>query len=87
MAEDLEEKKKRDMMKKFYRNRYSSFLSTLAGKKNAAQELENERKEAEVKKKEKIRTKALGDINQIKSKFMEERPAIPSAEEMALLEL
>jgi hypothetical protein len=74
-------------MKKFYRNRYSSFLSTLAGKKNERQEEENARKEAEMKKKEKIRLKAIGDTNEIKSKFMEARPQVPTADEMAMIEM
>ena len=73
-------------MKKFYRNRYSSFLSTLAGKKNERQEEENARKEAEAKKKEKIRLKAIGDAAEIKSKFLEPRPQVPTIEEMAMIE-
>lgn len=72
-----EEKKKMDMMKKFYRNRYTSFIKTLAEQKSRKLQAEESlaKKDAEAKKKEKIKSKVI-DASQIQSKFMQPKSLI-----------
>jgi hypothetical protein len=48
-----------DMMKKFYRNRYTSFIKTLAEQKSRQAEESLAKKDAEAKKKEKIKSKVI----------------------------
>jgi membrane-bound ClpP family serine protease len=50
-----------DMMKKFYRNRYTSFIKTLAEQKSRKLQAEESqaKKDAEAKKKEKIKSKVI----------------------------
>ena len=62
-----EERKQKEMMKKYYRNRYTSFLQAIAAKK--AEEGKNAElaKEKEEKRKRKLQEKVLGQ-NQISSK-------------------
>jgi len=55
-----EERKQKEMMKKYYRNRYTSFLQALATKKaEEVKELELQ-KEKEEKRKKKLMEKVLG---------------------------
>jgi len=69
--EKAEEKKKMDMMRKFYRNRHSSFLQALAEQK-AKKELEEKAvKDKAEKKKLKATQKVLGDGSRIKSKLFD----------------
>lgn len=55
------------MMKKYYRNRYTSFLQALAAKKAEEEKNAELAKEREEKKKRKLQEKVLGQ-NQISSK-------------------
>ena len=72
IAEDkAEEKKKMDMMRKFYRNRYSSFLQALTKQKSEKEEQEKAIKEAAEKKKQKVTQKALGDVSRVRSKIFD----------------
>ena len=69
-------------MRKFYRNRYSSFMAALTEKKKLEQEEHKQVKEHEEKRKRKIKEKVIGDAAAIKSKFMEEKQHIPTADEL-----
>ena len=57
-------------MKKYYRNRYSSFLQALAAKKQEDVKQSELIKEKEVKKIAKLKEKVLG-TNQIQSKIFQ----------------
>lgn len=70
--EKAEEKKKMDMMRKFYRNRYNSFLQALAEQKAKKEQEEKAIKEAAEKKKQKVTQKVLGDVNRVKSKLFDQ---------------
>ena len=69
--EKAEEKKKMDMMRKFYRNRYNSFLQALAEQKNKKQEEEKAIQEKELKRKQKVTQKVLGDVSRVRSKLFD----------------
>ena len=56
-----EEKKKIDMMRKFYRNRHSSFLQALVEQKAKKEQEEKELRDKQEKKKQKIKQKVVGD--------------------------
>ena len=58
--EDEEARKQREMMKKFYRNRYSSFLQAIAAKKAEEAKKEEADKLKKEKLKEKLKEKVLG---------------------------
>lgn len=70
--EKAEEKKKMDMMRKFYRNRYSSFLQALTEQKAKKEAEEKAVREAAEKKKLKVAQKVLGDGSRIRSKLFEQ---------------
>lgn len=59
------------MMRKFYRNRHSSFLQALVEQKAKKEQEEKAVKEAEDKKKQAIKKKVLGDQSRIKAKVFE----------------
>lgn len=67
-----EERKQMAIMKKYYRNRYSSFLQALATKKADEEKAAEIAREKEEKRKTKIREKVLG-TNQIASKFLQDK--------------
>lgn len=76
-AEDrAEEKKKMDVMRKFYRNRHSSFLQALVAQKAKKEQDEQAVREAAEKKKQKITQKVLGDGSRIRSKVFEPTAAL-----------
>ena len=79
IAERAEEKKKMDMMKKFYRNRYTSFIKTLAEQKAKKEEEQKEKLSAALKQKEKIKAKAVDPVN-IQSKLMQPKKELPEEE-------
>ena len=60
-----------DMMRKFYRNRYSSFLQGLKEQKLKKEDAERAIKEAAEKKKQKVTQKVLGDPSRVRSKLFE----------------
>ena len=50
------------MMRKYYRNRHSTFMKALNEKKKNAEEIEKEKLEKEKQKMKKIREKALANL-------------------------
>jgi len=50
------------MMKKFYRNRYSSFLNAIAAKKKEEEKKEEEERLKKERRKEKLKEKVLGQF-------------------------
>jgi len=60
-----------DMMRKFYRNRYNSFLQALAEQKSKKEQEEKAIKEAAEKKKQKVTQKVLGDVSRVRSKLFD----------------
>ena len=60
-----------DMMRKFYRNRHSSFLQALAEQKAKKEQEEKAVREKEEKRKKQVTQKVLGDISQVRSKLFE----------------
>ncbi len=60
-----------DMMRKFYRNRHTSFLQALVEQKTKKEQEDKAVKEAAEKKKQKITQKVLGDGSRIRSKLFE----------------
>lgn len=69
--EKAEEKKKMDLMRKFYRNRQSSLLQGLAQQKLKKEEADKAFKEAEEKKKLKVTQQVLGDVSRVRSKIFD----------------
>jgi len=51
------------MMKKYYRNRHSTFIKALLDQKKEAQQAEEEKKDKIEKKLKKIKDKALANFN------------------------
>lgn len=49
-------------MRKYYRNRHSTFMKALIEKKKNAEELEKEKQEKELLKKKKVREKVLASL-------------------------
>ncbi len=58
--EDEEQKKQKEVMKKYYRNRYSSFLQALTNKKIEEELMEQKIREKEERRVMKLREKVLG---------------------------
>lgn len=68
--EDEEAKKQKEMMKKYYRNRYHSFLKALIDQNKKRENDLEEMKQKEEKRKEKLKEN-LGIVN-VQSRFLED---------------
>ena len=76
LEEKAEEKKKVDMMRKFYRNRHASFLQALVAQKAKKEQDEKAIKDKEDKRKQKVTQKVIGDGSRIKPKLYDPRAPI-----------
>lgn len=71
--ERAEEKKRLDMMRKFYRNRYHTFLKQLQEEKAKKEEEEKAVQDKALRKKQKVKNLVLGDADKIKARVFEEK--------------
>ena len=65
-----------DMMRKFYRNRHTSFLQALVAQKAKKEQDEKAIKDKEEKRKQKVTQKVIGDGSRIKPKLYDPRAPI-----------
>ncbi len=82
--EDEDQKKQKEVMKRYYRNRYSSFLQALANKKSEEEKAQELKRIKDEKRKQKIKEKVLNQIKVTQQESNSDYEADASSSQIAL---